>query len=263
MWPSGLGYSQHQVNAPVTAPAPPAAGPLPGAPSPWRTRGIALLEVLACSSLPTQILIQNVVVLAGMNPWRSPGVPTLTFLATTQLADSIVLIGLMVVLTRAHGERPVDIWRGQAKPAPEARLGLKLIPVVFLSMAVTMGLLARLAPGLHNVTENPFEQLLDTPAHAAVMLLVVIVAGGLREELQRAFLLRRFERHLGGAPVGVVLLSLAFGAGHYMQGWDAVIATSLIGAFWAVVYLRRRSVVAPVVSHAGFDVFEIVRASLS
>ena len=249
---------------PVTPPAPePAAEPLPDTRSPWRARLIALLEVLACSSLPTQILIQNAVVLAGMNPWRSPGMPTLAFLATTQLVDSVVLIGLMVVLTRAHGDRPADLWRGQARLGAEAWLGIKLIPVVFLGIAVTMGLLAQLAPGLHNVTENPFESLLDTPARAAVMLLVVIVAGGLREELQRAFLLRRFERHLGGAPAGVVLLSLAFGAGHYMQGWDAVVATSLIGAFWAVVYLRRRSVVAPVVSHAGFDAFEIVRAALS
>ena len=236
---------------------------LPSPGSPWRARGIALLEVLVCSSLPTQVLIQNAVVLAGMNPWQSPGVPTLAFLATTQLLDSVVLIGLMVALTRAHGDRPTDLWRGQARLGPEVWLGLKLIPVVFLGIAVTMGLLARVAPGLHNVTENPFEQLLDTPARVALMLLVVIVAGGLREELQRAFLLHRFERHLGGARAGVVLLSLAFGAGHYIQGWDAVIATSLIGAFWAVVYLRRRSVVATVVSHAGFDAFEIVGASLS
>ena len=250
-----------QAAAPASEP--PGAGPLPGDPSPWRARIIALLEVLACSSLPTQILIQNAAVLAGMHPWQSPGVPTLAFLATTQLADSVVLIGLMVVMTRAHGDRPAGLWRGQARLAPEAWLGLKLIPVVFLGIAVTMGLLARVAPGLHNVTENPFEQLLGSPARVALMLLVVIVAGGLREELQRAFLLHRFERHLGGAPVGVVLLSLAFGAGHYIQGWDAVIATTLIGSFWAVVYLRRGSVVAPVVSHAGFDAFEIVRASLS
>ena len=249
--------------APDQAPEPrPAAGLPPDTPAPWRSRAIALLEVLVCSSLPTQIVIQNAVVLAGVNPWRSPGVPTLAFLATTQLVDSLVLIGLMVVLTRAHGDRPADLWRGQARLGPEVWLGLKLIPVVFLGIAVTMGLLAQVAPGLHNITVNPFEQLLDTPARAGVMLLVVIVAGGLREELQRAFLLRRFERHLGGAPAGVVLLSLAFGAGHYVQGWDAVVATSLIGAFWAVVYLRRRSVVAPVVSHAGFDAFEIVRASL-
>ena len=31
------------------------------------------------------------------------------------------------------------------------------------------------------------------------------------------------------------------------------------GAFWGVVYLRRRSVVAPVVSHSGFNLLQIVQ----
>ena len=88
------------------------------------------------------------------------------------------------------------------------------------------------------------------------------MAGGLREELQRAFLLQRFERHLGGATLGVLVLSTAFGLGHLMQGWDAVITTGTLGAFWAIVYLRRRSSVAPVVSHAGFNSLEILRVAL-
>ena len=70
---------------------------------------------------------------------------------------------------------------------------------------------------------------------------IAILAGGVREELQRAFLLQRFEQHLGGLTLGVIVLSIAFGLGHFPQGWDAVIATGLLGAFWAVVYLRRRS----------------------
>ena len=40
---------------------------------------------------------------------------------------------------------------------------------------------------------------------------------------------------------------------------DAVITTGLLGAFWAVVYLKRRSSVAPIVSHAGFNSLEILR----
>jgi membrane protease YdiL (CAAX protease family) len=92
--------------------------------------------------------------------------------------------------------------------------------------------------------------------------IVAIVAGGVREELQRAFLLQRFERHLGGAAVGVIVLSTAFGLGHYIQGWDAAIATGALGAFWAIVYLRRRSTIAPMVSHAGFNALEVLRVAL-
>ena len=95
-----------------------------------------------------------------------------------------------------------------------------------------------------------------------MLAVIVILAGGVREEMQRAFLLRRFERHLGGARVGVVILSIGFGLGHIVQGWDAVIATGLLGAFWAMLYLRRRSIVAPLVSHAGFNALEVLRVAV-
>ena len=110
---------------------------------------------------------------------------------------------------------------------------------------------------------NPLQDLIRTPRDAAVFAVVVVVAGGLREEIQRAFLLRRFERWVGGAGVGVVVTSVAFGAGHFVQGVDAAIATGLLGAFWAVVYVRRRSVVAPIVSHAGFNLLQLAQFLVS
>jgi membrane protease YdiL (CAAX protease family) len=89
---------------------------------------------------------------------------------------------------------------------------------------------------------------------------VAVVAGGLREEVQRAFILHRFEQYLGGAMVGLVVFSVAFGLGHLIQGQDAAIATGLLGAFWGIVYLKRRSIVAPVICHALFNLTEVVIA---
>jgi membrane protease YdiL (CAAX protease family) len=103
------------------------------------------------------------------------------------------------------------------------------------------------------------QDLVQTKRDAVLFAVVVVVAGGVREELQRAFLLRRFERWLGGARVGIVVTSAAFGAGHLLQGADAAIATALLGAFWAIVYLRRRSAVAPVVSHSGFNLLQLAQ----
>ena len=57
----------------------------------------------------------------------------------------------------------------------------------------------------------------------------------------------------------VAVTSAAFGAGHFVQGVDASIATGLLGAFWGLTYLRRRSCVAPMVSHAGFDLVQVVQ----
>jgi uncharacterized protein len=225
-------------------------------------RFAAIAEILLCSSVPTQLLIGSFLRLAGWSPVDEAGQLSLPFVLVLSVADTVLLIGLMVVLTRAHGERVVDLWLGRRPFRSEAVYGALLIPVVFLMVVVLLNVLSAVAPWLHNVPINPLERLAGTPDEAAMFAVVAIVAGGVREELQRAFLLRRFEQHLGGAGVGVVVLSIAFGLGHIVQGWDAVITTGLLGAFWAVLYLRRRSTVAPLVSHAGFNALEVLRVAV-
>ena len=64
---------------------------------------------------------------------------------------------------------------------------------------------------------------------------------------------------LGGGTAGIVVGSIAFGAGHLVQGADAAIATGLLGVLWGIVYLRRRSVVASMVSHSGFNLLELLQ----
>jgi membrane protease YdiL (CAAX protease family) len=232
--------------------------PVP-APTPRQRRLIAGFEILLCSSFPTQLVIGSLLAAAGWAPTTAGNQLSPSFIFALLLIDSIVLIGLMIVLTRAHGESPAAMWLGARRPAREFALGLLLVPVVFLTVRVVMNGLLRLLPGLHNVQTNPIEQLATGGPQDAVMLgVIAIVAGGVREELQRVFLLRRFEQHFGGAAIGVVVLSIAFGLGHFTQGWDAVIATGLLGAFWAIVYLWRRSCIAPMVSHAGFNSLEVL-----
>lgn len=224
-------------------------------------RLVAIAEILLCSSVPTQALIGAILQLSGWSATDAAGHLSLPFVLTLSLADTVVLIALMVALTRAHGESATELWIGHRRLRTELGVGLLLIPIVFIGVVVLLNTLRLLAPWLHNVPQNPLEQLAGTAADAAMFALVAIVAGGIREELQRAFLLRRFERSLGGPTVGVIVLSIAFGLGHYTQGWDATITTGALGAFWAVVYLRRRSSVAPIVSHAGFNSLEILRVA--
>jgi membrane protease YdiL (CAAX protease family) len=226
-------------------------------------RMTAIAEVLLCSSVPTHELIASILGMAGRMPFDEAGHLSLRFVLTLSVADTVVLIGLMVALTVAHGERVQDLWLGSRPVRREALIGTLLIPVVFVLVVVLLTVLMAGAPWLHNVPTNPLEQMAGTAGGAALLAIVAILAGGVREELQRAFLLRRFERHLGGAAAGVVVLSVAFGLGHSVQGWDAVITTGLLGAFWAVLYLRRRSAVAPLVSHAGFNALEVLRAAIT
>ena len=232
----------------------------------WAQRkSIAIAELILCSSIPTQLLIQAFLVyVIGWNPVTEDKQFSLSFVVTMTLADTVVLIALMVALSRAHGDSLSELWLGRRPIAKECLIGLAYIPPVFLLVVIILNTVRLFAPALHNVETNPLEQLASGGAiNVAAFSLVAIFAGGVREELQRAFLLRRFERHLGGADVGVLVLSVAFGLGHWVQGWDAAITTGVLGAVWAGMYLRRRSSVAPMVSHAGFNSLEVLRVAMA
>jgi membrane protease YdiL (CAAX protease family) len=222
-----------------------------------RSRWIALLEIVICSDYPTQFALAATFAAFGFTP-AANGSLSLSYIVALSLVDTVFLVGLIVMFLQAHGESPRALFFGARPIGEEARRGVGLVFVALLIAAVTMLAIQQLVPSLHNVEHNPLQDMIKTPGQTALFAVVVVIAGGVREELQRAFILRRFEQHLGGPVVGVIVASIAFGAGHYVQGADATVATALLGAFWAIVYLRRRSVVAPMVSHSGFNLVEIV-----
>ena len=210
----------------------------------------SLLEVALCSGFPTQLVLSGVALLAGLHPTREGGGLSLPFVAAVSAADTVLLVALILWFLRIRAESPRQLFLGTRPISRELALGLMLVPLVVLFMSGAMWWLRELWPGLRTVPENPFEAIARSAAGALALLLVAFVAGGIREELQRAFLLHRFRQDLGGPLVGLVVSSAIFGVGHVVQGWDAVLVTAALGAFWAVLYLARGSIVASVVSHA-------------
>lgn len=220
-------------------------------------RIVALFEVLLCSGYPTQLALGGTLSALGFRPFDTAGSLTTSYVVAVSLADALVIVGLVILFLRSHGERARDVIVGDRPAAREAAAG---VPLIFVALTIAIGVLLlvqQFAPGLHTVTTNPLEALLRQPRDAWLFALVVVVAGGVREEVQRAFILHRFNVWLGGGTAGLVVTSVAFGSGHLLQGVDAALATGLLGAFWGYVYLRRRSAIAPIVSHAGFDLLQI------
>ncbi len=226
---------------------------------PLAGRVVALLEVLVCSDYPTQLAIAGTFGSFGWRPLGPGGDLSVAYVVALSLADTALLVGLMFLFLRTHGERPREVFLGRRPAGAELLAGL---PLVFVALGIGIGLLAVIQyflPSLHTVAHNPLQEMIRRPRDAALFSVVVLVAGGVREELQRAFLLRRFETWLGGGTVGIVVTSVMFGGGHLIQGVDAAITTGTLGAFWGIVYLRRRSALAPMVSHSGFDLLQIVQ----
>jgi membrane protease YdiL (CAAX protease family) len=222
-------------------------------------RLVALFEILLCSDFPTQLAVSATLRAFGVMSKGAGGGLSVRYVVGLSLIDTALLISLIVFLLRSHGERPREVFLGTRPVAGEIRRGLPMILVAFVIAIAVLGSVQLLAPSLHNVAQNPLQDMLRRPRDAGLFAIVVVVAGGVREEIQRAFILHRFDEWLGGPYVGVIVWSAVFGVGHLLQGYDVAITTAVMGAYWAMVYVRRRSVVAPLVSHSGFNLLELAQ----
>jgi membrane protease YdiL (CAAX protease family) len=236
--------------------------PLPESPGRAPSPRVAIAEVIVTSGFPTQLALGALIAAAGVAPFGADGRLSMGYLWLLMPADTVVLAALVVWRLRAGGERVSDVLLGGRDWARECWIGVGLMPLVFGGVAAVMLVLRAAWPALHNVGANPFESLIRSRADALLAGVLVIVTGGIKEEVQRAFVLHRFAQSLGGARVGLVVYSVVFGTGHIIQGYDVAIVTTLLGLAWGSVYLRRRSLVAPSVSHAGFNAAQILQFAL-
>jgi len=219
----------------------------------------ALIEVFLCSGLPTQLLVFQVLTYFGMASRSADGGWSPAFIVSMALIDMVLVLLLICGFLYAHGEPLGRFVLGPRRPLREVLLGLAGIPAAFALVVAVLAAILAIRPSLHNVAVNPFERMLQTPRDAALFAVVAMLAGGVREEVQRAFIVRRFDQFLGGALIGILLYSVIFGLGHIEQGYAAAIATGTLGAGWGVLYWRRQSVIAPIISHAGFNLAQLVK----
>lgn len=210
-------------------------------------------EILVCSGYPTQLAIGSGLIAAGIQPTNAGGQFNGGFVFALSLIDTVVLLGLIVLFLRRRQERPTDVFFGGRPWIPELASGVLSFPLVIIVVILMTVTIRSFIPLLHNVADNPLEGLAGNQTSIWPFLFVVIVGGGVREELQRAFLLHRFRDDLGQPLMGLLITSLAFGSGHYIQGYDAMIITATLGAIWGAMYLTRRSALASMASHSLFN----------
>ena len=222
-------------------------------------RLVALFEVLLCSDYPTQLAVGVTLAAFGIRPLTAGGALSLRYIVSLSLIDTVMLVGLVFLFVRSHGERVRDMLLGSRSSLGEAELGMPLVIGALVVAIAVIGGLRILAPSLHNLARNPLQDLIQGPRDTVLFAVVVVVAGGIREEIQRAFVLHRFNVWLGGPAAGLIISSVAFGLGHRLQGNDVAIATGMLGLYWGAVYLLRRSFVGPMLSHAGFNLIELLQ----
>jgi membrane protease YdiL (CAAX protease family) len=219
----------------------------------------ALVEIIICSGYPSQILLILVLRGFGMHTLTEAGRLSPPFVFTLSLIDAALVVSLVLFFLRAHHERARAVLLGDRPVLREALLGIAVLPAAFMLAMLVLLVILRFAPHLHDVAHNPLEDMLRNRGDALIFAAVVMIAGGVREEVQRGFILHRFGEYLGGAGWGVAVYSVFFGLGHWEQGTDAMIVTGLLGAVWGFLYILRRSVVAAMVNHASFNLAQLLK----
>jgi len=184
-------------------------------PAPVLSRWAAAFQVvICCGQIPTQTSIAALLLIVGISP-DADGQVALSFFAALTLLDTAVVITLISVFLKDSGESRRAVFFGDRPWSREVALGIIFTPALLVGALGLVAVLKVLVPTLHNVAISPFESYFTTPLRGIVFTIVAMVAGGVREELQRGFLLHRFEQRLGGMPVGLAVFSVAFGAFHY------------------------------------------------
>jgi uncharacterized protein len=168
------------------------------------------------------------------------------------LLESIITFLLLAAILGIHGERIRDMGLSWDRWKSHLSLGLALVPILFF-INVIGAFVFRVYLPKYYAEQNPLTAIIHTPQQLALFIFAALITGGIKEELQRAFILRRFSRYLGGSGVGLVLWSLAFGAGHYVQGVQGMTVTAILGFAFGVMYLLRKSLIGPIVAHGMYD----------
>ena len=101
--------------------------------------------------------------------------------------------------------------------------------------------------------------LFNNIAYLPIWIVMAVLKGGFSEELWRTFTLTRFEKCFGksGLVFALIASSIVFGLGHLYQGVGGMIANSIEGLFYALVYLRKGSAWEAVFAHAVFDLIAV------
>ena len=175
----------------------------------------------------------------------------------------VVVIAALVALLALSGERADTLGLTRREWPRRLAVGLAAGTAMFLRFNVGLGsvlgaLLPRSAAAGASITSY-----FSVPGNLLLWLPIGILGGGVVEELQRIFVLTRFEQWWGrrGLVLGVILSSVMFGLGHLYQGPGVALGTAVSGAVLALLYLRRRSALEPIAAHAISDVFAVLAAT--
>ncbi len=185
---------------------------------------------------------------------ETPGFPVL---AVSVIFRDIALTCLIVYFLWRDGEPLAGLgWKG-ARLTGEAALGAALfLPILYGESIIEkvfewFGLPSNMSRVPQFLSaRGPFEIFL-----ACIFVAVVAVA---EETMFRGYMMLRLNDLTGSMTAAVIISSGVFALGHGYEGAASVGAVFVLGVLLALIYIWRKSLVAPVVLHFLIDFLPLV-----
>ncbi len=179
--------------------------------------------------------------------------------ALATIFRDLALVGLILIFLSRDQEPVAVIGWNRREAGTEVLLGLILFVPMFYGANFLDHFLQQL--GL-TASKTPLPLLAHGIWEMALALVLVIVVAISEETIFRGYLIRRFSL-LTKSPVAAVLISsFIFSLGHGYEGSSGVVTVGMMGLVFALVYLWRGSLVAPMVMHFCQDFISIVIVSM-
>jgi len=134
--------------------------------------------------------------------------------------------------------------------------GIALAAIYMVQMAIIAVLRVFWEDSLAQMVKDHVALLDQFPrVHPAVILLFCMFVGFYEELLFRGFMLTRVKTLVGNWPAAILLSSAVFGVAHMYQGPFSAFRIFIVSVILSVVFVSRRSIIAPALAHVAIDVF--------
>jgi membrane protease YdiL (CAAX protease family) len=177
--------------------------------------------------------------------------------AVVTILRDLALVSLLLYFIWRNGEPVSAIGWKAGGISRELALGAALFVPMFLASSALDGLLHSVGFSAPSTPVPAFAREKGAAETLLAALMVVVVALS-EETIFRGYLILRLRSLTSNSVAAVVLSAAIFSLGHGYEGTAGVLTTGFMGAVFALVYLWRGSLVAPVMMHFLQDFLAIV-----
>ena len=128
---------------------------------------------------------------------------------------------------------------------------------VFYLFMIISSSIANLFLGKSNILKNPLLQNIKNFKDLIILAIGGAIGGAFREELQRSFVLQRFDVIFKLPYTGLIIWSTYFALGHINQGVFAIFIVGIIGLGLGFIYLKYKNFDINFFTHLFFNFFSI------